>query len=305
MGKPFGAKTTAQEVTEGIDLTGKTVLITGVNSGLGLETMRVLSLRGAYIIALARDLDKAEAACALLEGPYRTVACELSSLVSVRACVETLQDVPHIDILIANAGIMALPTLRQANGIELQFATNHIGHFALVTGLLDKVKAAQQGRIVMLSSAAHQFAPKAGIQFDNLSGEKNYGAWTAYGQSKLANVLFAKHLNTQLVETGVKVNALHPGGIQTNLARNFTGLATAGFAVVGLFVKTLSLLGIQTFKSVEQGAATTCYVACHPDASGVGGEYFADCSVAPCSALARDKALAQRLWETSEALLVQ
>lgn len=285
----FGYSSTAEQVTEGIDLAGKTILVTGCNSGLGLETCRVLSRRGARLIAAARTEDKAAAACRDLGGGPLPVACELSDPASVRACVESVKrDGAKLDAIICNAGIMALPRLVQAFGYELQFFTNHIGHFILVTGLVDQLAA--DGRVVMLSSTAHRRAPAEGIQFDNLSGERDYNAWTAYGQSKLANLLFAKELARRFEGSSRTANAVHPGVIATNLGRHLPGFARAGFSAIGpLFLK-----------SVAQGAATQCYVATHSAVAGVSGEYFADCNVAEPVRIANDAALAKRLWEESE-----
>jgi NAD(P)-dependent dehydrogenase (short-subunit alcohol dehydrogenase family) len=184
----FGYGSTAEEVTGGLSLNGKTYLLTGCNSGLGLET-----LRDAHVIAAARTLEKARAACASVKGLTTPVACELAEPASIRASVATVKalNVP-IDGIICNAGIMALPKLSQAYGYELQFFTNHIGHFMLVTGLIDALAA--EARVTILSSRAHEGAPKGGVQFDDLSGEKGYSAWRAYGQSKFANLLFAKEL---------------------------------------------------------------------------------------------------------------
>jgi WW domain-containing oxidoreductase len=298
----FGAKSTAEDVTDGIDLMGKTAFITGVNSGLGFETMRVLSMRGAHVIGAARTLEKAQEACAQIDGPTTPVACELSNLSSVKQCVASIKDAGPIDMLICNAGIMALPKLEQSNGLELQFATNHLGHFLLVSGLIEQVTNAPAGRVVMLSSAGHHFAPKEGIQFDNLSGEESYSGWRAYGQSKLANVLFANELNRRLAGTKATANSLHPGGIRTNLGRHLGIGATIGFTTIGAVTGLLSLFGIQSFKSVPQGAATTCYVATSPNLDGFGGFYFSDCNVAKTSNHGRDDSLAKKLWEVSEEL---
>ncbi len=202
----FGYGSTAEEATRGLDLSGRAYLVTGANSGLGLETVRVLSLRGARVFAAARTAEKARAACAAFGAKIQPVACELSDPASVRACVAAVKaDGAPLDAIILNAGIMGLPKLRQAHGYELQFFTNHIGHFILATGLLSQL--AEKGRVVALSSTAHQFAPKGGIEFDNLSGERGYSAWRAYGQSKLANLLFAKELARRLAGTGKTANA--------------------------------------------------------------------------------------------------
>ncbi|MDQ3031060.1 MAG: SDR family oxidoreductase [Myxococcota bacterium] len=289
----FGYGSTAEEVTAGSSLAGKTMLVTGCNSGLGHETMRVLAMRGARVIGTARTADKARTACASVTGDTMGLACELSEPSSVRACVAAVQEKGvRLDAIIANAGIMALPKLEQAFGYELQFFTNHVGHFILVTGLLDRL--ADDGRVVILSSAAHRMAPPSGIDFDNLSGEKSYKDWTAYGQSKMANLLFAKELARKLAGTKKTANAVHPGVIRTNLARNMTNpIAGLAFAMAGPIA----------LKSVPQGAATQCYVAASPGAATISGEYFADCNVAKARADADDVALAKKLWERSEEIV--
>ena len=290
----FGRRSTAEEVTAGIDLTGKTALITGCNSGLGLETMRVLAMRGAHVIGDARTKEKAVDACAGIKGKTTPVACELSDFGSVVACADGVKalDTP-IDMLICNAGIMALPKLEQKYGLELQFVTNHLGHFVLVNRLLPKVLDAPHGRIVMLSSSAHQQAPKGGIQFDNLSGENGYSAWSAYGQSKLANALFALDLSERLKDTAVTANSLHPGVIQTNLGRNMGGL----------FSMAVGLLLMPIMRTIPQGAATQCYVATNPALSEVSGLYFSNCNPEKPSKYAQDKDLARKLTKVSEELV--
>lgn len=284
----FGYGSTAEDVTDGVDLSGKSFLLTGCNSGIGLETFRVLGKRGARVFGAARTEEKAQKAAAGLDGDLVPVACELSDPKSVRACVQALSK-HSLDGIICNAGIMALPTLERAFGYEMQFFTNHIGHFLLVTGLLSQL--APQGRVVMLSSSAHNGAPLGGIQFDNLTGENGYNSWVAYGQSKLANLLFAKELAKRL-PAGQTANAVHPGVINTNLARSMPGIARAALAVAA----PLAL------KSIPQGAATQTYVATRPDLRTTG-EYFADCNVAPSSHVSRDPALATRLWEVSEKIV--
>jgi NAD(P)-dependent dehydrogenase (short-subunit alcohol dehydrogenase family) len=292
----FGYGSTAEDVTAGLSLNGKTYLLTGCNSGLGLETLRVLTLRGGNVIAAARTLEKARVACTSVRGRTTPVACELAEPGSVRACVATVKalNVP-IDGIICNAGIMALPKLNQAYGYELQFFTNHIGHFILVTGLIGALAA--DARVTVLSSSLHKIAPKGGIEFDNLSGEKGYSAWRAYGQSKMANLLFAKELARRFSGTARTANALHPGVIfDTNLQRSMNVPRIVLDAVAGL--SNLLLL-----KSISQGAATQCYVATNPALSAVSGQYFVDCNVAKPRADAEDRSLAKRLWDVSEKIV--
>jgi WW domain-containing oxidoreductase len=288
----FGYGSTAEEVTEGLSLQGKTILVTGCNSGLGLEAMRVLAKRGAKVIGTARTLQKAKSACGEVGGRTVPLACELSDPGSVRACVEAVKrEGDRLDALVCNAGIMALPKLEQVHGIELQLFTNHIGHFILVTGLLDRL--AEDGRVVMVSSRAHTRAPREGIRFDDLAGAKGYTPWGHYGQSKLANLLFAKELARRLAGTRRTANAVHPGVIRTNLGRHMPSFANLVFGLVGPLV----------LKTVAQGAATEVYAAVHPDASANSGAYFVDCNVATPRADANDEALARRLWEVSESIV--
>ncbi len=287
----FGYGSTAEDVTEGLSLAGKTILVTGCNSGLGKETLRVLALRGARVVGTARTVEKAREACDAVGGQAVPLACELSDPASVRACMAAVvaADI-RLDAMICNAGIMALPKLERSHGYELQFFTNHIGHFILVTGLIDQLTAT--GRVVMLSSGAHTQAPKGGIEFDNLDGSKGYGAWRQYGQSKFANILFAKELARRFAGTpGTQrtANAVHPGVIKTNLGRHNP--------VIGVVLGAASPIFL---KSVAQGAATQVYVATNPALAAVSGKYFADCNVTAPRSDAEDAATAKKLWEVSE-----
>jgi len=287
-----GYASSAEEVTEGIDLSGKRVLITGINSGLGAETARVLSMRGAHIVGAARTVEKAQAALDEIEGESTPVACELSDLLSVKECAAHVADTGKpLDVIICNAGIMAVAKLETIHGIERQFFTNHIGHFTLVTGLLESL--ADSARVVMLSSAGHQLTPKGGIALDNLTGERGYNKWRNYGQSKLANLLFAVELARRFEGTDKTANAVHPGVIRTNLGRHMGGALSFLFAATGpIYAKT-----------VAQGAATSCYVAAHPRTATISGKYFADCNVAKSSGHGRDAELARKLWDASEEIV--
>lgn len=280
----FGYGSTAEDVAGALDLSARRILITGCNSGLGLETMRVLALRGATVVGAARTAAKAEAA-----GAAVPVACELSEADSVRACVATVKEGPRIDVIICNAGIMALPDLHIKDGLELQFRTNHIGHFMLTTELLDHLT--DDARIVILSSNAHFRGYREGIQFDNLDGSKGYVGWGAYGQSKLANILFARELARRL--ENVAVSAVHPGVIHTKLARNMRWWAEAGLAIGAPLV----------LKTIPEGAATQTWAAVHPDAAGLRGEYLRDCNIARANQHGRDTAMAARLWDESERIV--
>jgi NAD(P)-dependent dehydrogenase (short-subunit alcohol dehydrogenase family) len=288
----FSARSTAEEVTEGLDLKGRTILLTGCASGLGEEALRVLSARGARVLGAARTLAKAKAACAAASDEAVPLACELADPRSVRACVKSVVDGGYkLDAIICNAGIMALPRRELAHGIELQFFTNHVGHFILVTGLIDALT--EEGRVVMLSSAAHRMAPTEGIRFDDLAGDHGYSPWGHYGQSKLANLLFAKELARRFRNTRRTANAVHPGVIHTNLGRHMAAPLRFAFGlIVPLFLKTPA-----------QGAATEVWAAVHPSLAATSGAYFADCNVAKARADADDPALARRLWEVTESIV--
>jgi NAD(P)-dependent dehydrogenase (short-subunit alcohol dehydrogenase family) len=293
----FGVKTTADEVMAGIDLTGKTALITGVNSGIGYETMRVMAEHGAHVIGAARTMEKAETACNSVQGSTTPVVCELTDFNSIVACTDTVADLDTpIDMLICNAGIMALPKLEQVNGIEKQFVVNHLGHFILTRRLLPQVEAAPAGNITMVSSIGYRNAPKAGIEFDNLSGERAYSGFKMYGQTKLANALFSRELAKRYRGTATTSNSLHPGMVKTNLGRYFMPKRPAG-SPASTRPPRLDM------KTPNQGAATTAYVAAHPNIKGVNGFYFEDCNpVEPVGPHMHDEALAKKLWDVSEEL---
>jgi len=290
---PWSRRSTAEEVTRGIDLSGKTALVTGCASGLGLETSRVLASRGARVIGLARSRERAEQAAQEAGTEITAVACDLADLASVaRAADEVVQLDRPLDILVCNAGVMAPRRLEQRHGLELQFLTNHLAHFVLVNRLLQCLLKAKAGRVVVVASLGHNMPVPGGINFDNLSGERGYNRWTFYGQSKLANLLMSNEFARRLAGTSATSNAVHPGIIFTPLMRNLG--------------RSISQLGEWLTwpinRSVQQGAATQCYVATAPALAGVNGAYFADCNPARSSFHARDVALAKRLWTVSEEL---
>lgn len=288
----LGYNTTAEQVTEGLSLAGQTYVVSGCNVGLGLETARVLALRGARVLGLARNREKAEAVCQSLPTPGRGFACELADVASVTACAAAIKKAGFKpNAIICNAGIMALPQLQQVDGYEKQFFTNHIGHFLLVNELLPCLDA--RGRVVVVSSSAHHNAPEGGIQFDNLSGERGYKPWAFYGQSKMANLLFAKALQRRFAQSGQTAYAVHPGVIKTQLARSMNPAVGA----------VLTLLSPLFLKTVSQGAATTVFAAVDDRALPLAGQYLADCNAASTRREADDEALAARLWEVSEAIV--
>jgi NAD(P)-dependent dehydrogenase (short-subunit alcohol dehydrogenase family) len=300
----FTGESSAMQVTAGLDLTGKNILITGCNSGIGYETMRVLAQRGAHIIGTGRTLEKAQAAADEVRFHYSDLKitpleCELIDFDNVAACAEQVKrmGIP-LDGLILNAGIMALPELEQVevNGqlLEKQFVVNHLGHFVLANHLIDPIKASSAGRVVSLSSAAaYMWAPEQGIWFDNLSGERDYEWQWCYGQSKLANALFAREFARRLQGSNATANSVHPGGIATNLKRHMPDyqqwlVRTFG----GMFMKT-----------IEQGAATSCYVATNPELNGVTGYFFADSNPSYPAGFMEDDVMARELWQVSEELV--
>ncbi len=281
----FDPYATADAVTEGIDLRGKTMIVTGCNSGIGYETLRVLALRGAHVIGTARTLEKGRDACANVTGHVTPVVLELSDFSSVVACARQIRAMGMpIDALVCNAGVL-LAALQQVKGIEMQFVVNHLGHFLLTSQLLDRIIAAPQGRVVVVGSVSHWEAPHGGIQFDNLSGH----GWerASYGHSKLANGLFSLELSRRLRGTQATANCLHPGGVKTHILRDFNYPEPTGN---------------YRFKTPAEGAATSCYLATHPGLAGVSGYYFEDCNLGRQSPDQQNPAMAQRLWDASAGL---
>jgi WW domain-containing oxidoreductase len=286
----FGRRSTAEDVLQGVDLSGKTVLLTGGNSGLGFETMRVMSRRGAHVMVVARTLKAATEACARVGGTATPIACDLSDFASVAQAVETVTSAGFaLHCVIANAGIMMLPRLEQVYGLEKQFVVNYLGHFMLINGIIGAMPKHAGARIVIVASGAHKRAPKIGVDLDNLTGQHGYNPARAYGQSNVARILFTRALSRRLASSGITVNTLRPG-------------TTVG---TGLFRHTNPLLriGLIPFsKTIPQGAATQCYLAAHPDVAAVTGQYFSDCRVSQASQAAQNDALGERLWALSENL---
>lgn len=301
----FGSASTAEQVSDGIDATNLTAIVTGGASGIGLETARVLALRNAHIIIAARNMEAANEAKQLIlkdneNARVDVLKLDLCSMKSIRAFVNNFNalNLP-LNILINNAGVMFCPYQLCEDGIEMQFATNHLGHFLLTNLLLDKMKDTAratgiEGRIVNLSSIAHLHTYEEGIQFDKINDQDSYSDKKAYGQSKLANILHANELSRRLQEEGanITVNSVHPGLIMTNLMRHSFFL-----------MRVLKVFTYLMWKNVPQGAATTCYVALHPKLKGVTGKYFLDCNEWPASKFATDEALAKKLWDFSNKLV--
>jgi len=287
------------------DQSGRTAVVTGANSGLGLVTARELARAGASVVMACRNLDKGHAAvdevrAAVPEAQVQLEGLDLGSLASVRDFAERFRATHEgLDLLINNAGVMAPPRRRTADGFELQFGTNHLGHFALTTALLETMEGREDARVVTLSSTAHKLGR---INFDNLGGDRHYFRWNAYGQSKLANLLFALELDRQLRDAGstVKSLAAHPGYAATNLQ-------SAGPPLVDRLVMVASNAVIA--QSDEMGALPTLYAATQPGLEGgtyIGPDSFREQRGHPTivqpSRSARDAETARRLWEVSERL---
>jgi NAD(P)-dependent dehydrogenase (short-subunit alcohol dehydrogenase family) len=303
---PFSATSTAEEVLAGVDLTDRRIVVTGGASGIGTETARVLAGAGAEVTIAARDLDAGEAAAAAIvarvpRATVRVAPLELSDPTSVAAFVAAW-DGP-LDVLVNNAGMMGVPLTRTPYGWELHLATNHLGHFALATGLRLALVAADGARVVSLSSTEHKGSP---VHFDDPHFERRpYEAQQAYAQSKTANVLFAVEADRRWADDGIRVNAVMPGAIRTNLMRTIDPARLDAIIENGI-------PGL-TWKTVEQGAATSVLAAASPLLDGVGGRYLEDGNEAeparadrPFSGLAphaTDPEAASRLWDLSEQAL--
>ncbi|MFJ8687163.1 SDR family NAD(P)-dependent oxidoreductase [Micromonospora wenchangensis] len=303
---PFDARTTALEVVRDVDLTGRRAVVTGGASGIGVETARALAAAGADVTLAVRDLDAGRRTAKDITdstGNDRLLVAplDLADQASVAAFVAAWDGPLHV--LVNNAGIMASPERRTPEGWELQFATNHLGHFALATGLHRALAAADGARIVAVSSAAHLRSP---VVFDDIHfRQRPYDPWAAYGQSKTANVLFAVEATRRWADDGIVSNALMPGAIPTNLQRYVSAEELER-------MRAASGGGAATWKTVEQGAATSVLVATSPLLDGIGGRYFEDCQQAGphqpgtrtgVAAYALDPAAAERLWTVSEQTL--
>lgn len=313
----FGFHSTADDVLEGHDLHGRTVFVTGGYSGLGRETARAMAARGAHLILSGRDATKLAAAAdeiATATGArVDTLVCDLASLTSVRAAAaEALERFEKIDLLINNAGVMACPLGRTDDGFEMQFGTNHLGHFLLTNLLLPLVEQGSAPRIVNLSSRGHHLDR---VHFDDPNyADRDYDKWQAYGQSKTANVLFTVELDRRLGDRGIHALAVHPGGIMTNLGRHMTDEDRQW--MMERMRKQAEETGREGggLKTIPQGAATTCWAATSAALEGRGGLYCEDCHVAEqddtdpmggVRSYAVDPAAAERLWTLSEELVGQ
>jgi NAD(P)-dependent dehydrogenase (short-subunit alcohol dehydrogenase family) len=315
----FDKDTTADEVLDGVDLSGRRVVITGTSSGLGLESTRALASKGAAITMLARSADKNEAAAETVRGlvpgaDLETRTIDLTSLESVRACAEGILEAhDKIDVLLNNAGVMVCPYSTNADGFENQLVSNHLGHFLLSVLLTPALIRGAPARVIELSSGAHGMSD---FDFDDPNFERReYNPWIAYGQSKTANALFALEYDRRLRARGVSAFSVHPGVIMTELGRHMTEetmqqmqdhvRAQADASGTPLPDEPPEM----TFKSVEAGAATQCWAATASELDDQGGKYLADCQVAVVGGdigengvapYAQDSKAAARLWAMSE-----
>jgi len=318
MSNSFGAKSTTDDVLAGVDLKGRRVLVTGVSAGLGVETARVLAAHGADVVGAARDLAKAETATAVVReaaatsgGSLQLIALDLADLSSVRAAADALvADGRGFDLVIANAGVMAPPFGKTVDGFETQFGTNHLGHFVLVNRIASLLKAGS--RVVSLASSGHRFSD-VNLEDPNF-GTTPYVPFEAYGRSKTANILFAVEFDRRHKDRGVRAVAVHPGGIQTELARHLDPAFIQGW------IDQLNAQAAERgeppieWKTIPQGAATSVWAGVVAPVDEVGGLYCEDCHVAELvedasqiragvRSYALDPARAQALWALSETMV--
>ncbi len=308
----FSAKSTATEIVKGVDLGGKSAIVTGGYSGIGVETVRALASAGAEVMVPARDVAKAKAALAGVKGKIEVAAMDLGDIESVRKFArDYASGRKTLHLLINNAGVMACPETRIGKDWELQFATNHIGHFALTAALTPLLRAVNGARVVALSSTGHKISD---IRWDDIHFRKGgYDKWVAYGQSKTANALLAVGLDDREKANGIRAFAVHPGGIMTPLQRH---LKKEEMVAAGWIDESgeVSAAAKPLFKTPEQGAATAVWCATAAMLDGRGGLFCEDCDVAELAgadepryrtvkAYAVDPASAARLWRETEAMI--
>lgn len=303
---PFGYRSTAAEVVKGIDLTGKTAVVTGGYSGIGTETVRAFIGAGAHVIVGARRPDVAETNLGDMLETITIIPLDLGEPASIDSFAATVSSqVEQLDILVNNAAIMANPLTRDARGYESQFAVNHLGHFQLTARLWSLLTAADSARVVVLSSSGHQ---RNGLDLDDIHFERReYDKWTAYGQAKSSNALFALAVDKLGEPQGIRAFAVDPGGIKTPLQRHLTMEEQIAF---GWYDKEGN--AHEMFKTIEEGASTTVWCATSPLLNGMGGVYCENCNIAEppkegqqfggVHAHVRDEDLADALWAKSEVL---
>ena len=311
IGSGFGAATTAAEIIRGIDLSGKTAIVTGGYSGIGLETTRTLVSAGAKVVVPARDLSKAKTALATMSGVIAE-RLDLMDPVSIDAFAEQfVASGQALHILVNNAGIMANPLTRDARGYESQFSTNHLGHFQLTAMLWPALRRARGARVVSLSSVGHRRAP---VDFEDSNFEhRDYDRWVAYGQSKSANALFAVSLDMVGEPHGVRAFSVHPGGVITDLVRYMSADELRAYEVLDERGQPI-IDPAHNKKTAEQGAATSVWCATSRQLDGLGGVYCEDCDIAipvpgdskelhGVRPWAIDREFARKLWALSRNLI--
>ncbi|HEX3982747.1 MAG TPA: SDR family NAD(P)-dependent oxidoreductase [Acidisoma sp.] len=309
MAQQFGATSTTDEVLAGINLTGKRVLVTGVSAGLGVETARALAAHGAAVIGTVRDLEKGKVATAQIPG-IELVQMDLASLANVRTAADRLvAEGKPIDLVIANAGVMACPKSFTADGFEMQFGTNHLGHFVFVNRIASLLQPG--ARLINLSSSGHRFAD---VDLDDPNFEHTeYSPFGAYGRSKTANILFAVEFDRRHKARGVRAVAVHPGGIQTELGRHLGSEVIEQLLAQVNEANTAAGLPPFQWKTIPQGAATSVWAGVAAPAEVVGGLYCEDCHIAEpqdgdsamrgVRAYALEPDHARALWAKSEAMV--
>jgi NAD(P)-dependent dehydrogenase (short-subunit alcohol dehydrogenase family) len=310
----FSAKTEPSEVLDGVDLSGKTAVVSGCYSGIGFETVKGLKACGARVLVPARRVDVAHKVLEGLVDPGDVVALDLADINSVNDCAVTINAmVSSIDILINNAGVMACPETFVGRQWELQFAANHLGHFALTMGLLPLLKASGDARVVVLSSTAHKISS---IRWDDIHFGADYDKWQAYGQSKTANSLFVVAFDAQMKSQGVRAFAVHPGGIMTPLQRHLDVEEMVALGWLNDNGKP-SEMAATMFKTPAQGATTTLWAATNSKLDGIGGVYCENCDIAAIqqdgvssryigvAPWAVDTVEAEKLWVLSKDLVTQ
>ncbi len=308
MSRTFNAESTCDDVLKGVDVAGKHALVTGASGGLGAEATRALAAHGVHVSLVARDKEKTDGVAASIRDAHPDAQVDvglmdLSSPASVNSFADSwLKEHSQLDMLILNAGLMACPLMRNGEGWEMQFATNHLGHFLLASRLMPTLLQSAPARVVSLSSAGHALTP---VLLDDPNFEHtDYEPWLAYGQAKTANIWFATELNRRYAEQGVNATALHPGVISTDLSRHLTK------ETLEPILARLSERG-EGPKTIPQGAATSVFAATAPELEGVGGVYLADCQVVDEHSAqyiqyaphAFDQDGEARLWSMSEQLL--
>lgn len=267
-------------------------MVTGGNAGIGKETVLGLAGMGAHVVMVSRNRERGEEAVAEVRAATGSstidlLLCDFASQASIHEMTEQFnRDYPRLDVLVNNAGLINMSRQETVDGLEATFAINHLGYFMNTLLLMESLTKGSAVRVVNVSSGAHRGAK---INFDDLMGKESYSGFRAYGQSKLANILFTYELDRRLAGSGITTNALHPGFVATGFAKNNGGLMRGIMRIIGKVAA----------RNPEQGAATSIYLASSPDIAGISGQYFSDCKAVESSPESYDRATAQHLWDVS------